>query len=362
MKNKRICFFIDSLSNSGGTERVTTVIANALSMRGFDITIVTIKNFKKPFFNLNPNIPIVSIEKNNFKNKFFKQFYIIYFLRRFLKSKSFDFIISVDSLLAMYSLPASFFSNVSHISWEQFNFKIDLGVWFRKITRQISGVFSDRIIVLSKKDLGYWNQGLFLSKASLSVIYNPSPYAISDLYYNVNSKNVLCVGRLTKQKGFDLILKVWPEILKRCPTWNLTIVGDGEERENLINLTSQLNIFDSVNFINATQNIGDLFLDASIFCLPSRFEGFGLVAIEAISFGLPIVAFDCDCGPSEIVSPENGFLVESDKLSSLSSALISMMEDDDLRISMSRASKSVAEKFMIDKVVNDWEWIFQNDR
>lgn len=357
--NNNICFFIDSLSNSGGTERVTTVIANGLASHNFIVTIVTIQKFEKSFFKLNKNISVMCLRDTENKMSLWERVTVILKLRKIIKEKKIDILISVDSLLSIYSLPASFSYNVKNICWEQFNFKIDLNRYLRKMARQLSGILSDRIVVLSEKDKTFWDNGLVFNRAGVSVVYNPSSYSITELAYCAESRKVLCVGRLTKQKGFDLILNAWKEINNRHPDWILTIVGNGEEKENLINRAKELHIVECTEFVAATSNIQDMYSKSSIFCLPSRFEGFGLVGIEALSFGLPIVAYNCDCGPSEFVS-SNGVLVQNGDVEALAESLISIMSDTQVRTSMSKNSKIAAEKFMLEKVIDNWLGLLQN--
>gem|GEM_PF-2286778 len=159
MQNK-ICFFINDISNSGGTERVTTVVANALADRGYDVSILTINSKNKPFFALNERVKCSSLDVTFGSFRVFSRIKIIIELKKYLSNNNINTIITVDSLLSIYSLPATIFSSVRNICWEHFNFDIDLGVKMRRFSRYCAGVLADDIVVLSNRDKknGWLNQ------------------------------------------------------------------------------------------------------------------------------------------------------------------------------------------------------------
>lgn len=358
----RICIFINSLENSGGTERVSSILANTLVDLNYEVSIVTIKKTEQIFFPLDPRVHIEHLEQNITISPLFYRFNIIKNLRRFLLKNKINSIVTVDSLLCIYSLPAVIFNKIKHICWEQFSFKIDLGIKTRLIARQLAGLLSDHIIVLSKKDEEFWKKGLLFNFSSVHVIHNPSPFSVSDKYYDISSKNVLAVGRLSYEKGFDLLLRAWSIVCEKNPEWTLTIVGSGVEKRELEKLAQDLDIHRTVIFAGATDNIATFYNRSSIFCLSSRHEGFGLVLVEAMSFGMPSVAFDCDCGPSELLNADNGLLIKSGDVDSFAKAINFLIDNDNIRQRMSANSKLKANDFTILNFSKNWDSILNIKR
>ncbi|TNG99297.1 glycosyltransferase family 4 protein, partial [Pasteurellaceae bacterium Phil31] len=299
---KNIVFFVGNLNNSGGTERVSTDIANLLLENGYRITFINLWAGDTPFFPLDENIKVLSLNqtRESFKKTYFSN---VLKLRKIIKECRFDILIDVESMLSLYSIPALINLKVRHVCWEHFNFKINLGKRTRDLSRQLAGIFVDDIITLTERDKHFWKKGLIWQRANIIAIPNPSTFKPQDLHPELNNKTFLAVGRLTYQKGFDLLLEAWKEALPVLTAngWKLRIVGDGEDKKNLLEFIQNNNLSSSVTIENSTDKIKDFYAKASFYVMSSRFEGFGLVLIEAQAFGLPIISFDCDVGPREIL-------------------------------------------------------------
>ncbi|WRV84187.1 glycosyltransferase [Acinetobacter baumannii] len=184
---------------------------------------------------------------------------------------------------------------------------------------------------------------------------NPSPYKDIVNIPKKENKIILAAGRLTYQKGFDLLLKIWGNIYRDYPDWRLLIVGEGEDRADLENFI-QDNEIKNVQLPGRTQDIDSYYRQASIFCLSSRFEGLGMVLLEAQAYGLPIVSFDCDVGPSEIISDSlNGFLVKNNDTKAFEVKLRKLIDlSNDDYISFIKNTKLNYEKFSQEHIVEQW--------
>lgn len=317
---KKICFLIGDINHSGGTERVTTLIANGLGVNGHEIVVVSISGGETPFFKLNEEIRISNLFNKKVSLKI-NLFSAIVKLRKFLVENKIDTLIVVDSISCVITVPACIGLKVNHICWEHFNLKVDLGSSFRVLGRWMAAKWCDRIVTLTERDKDFWDEKF--NKANKTIaISNPSPYSIQNNIPSLDYKTILCVGRLTYQKGFDLLIQAWAKIAEEAVGWKVIVVGTGEDEQDLIDMSKKYNICDSIEFVGQQKDMDKFYRKASVFCMSSRFEGLPMVLLEAQSYSLPIVSYDCDTGPAEVLTHnKNGFLVQSGAIDSLAEEL-----------------------------------------
>ena len=145
------------------------------------------------------------------------------------------------------------------------------------------------------------------------------------------NNQLVAVGRLDRQKGFDLLLQAMPQILRANPAARLTIYGEGPERSTLENLCDQLGLGDAVSLPGASSSPGGWMAGADILVFPSRFEGFPNVVAEATVAGLPVVSFDCPYGPRELIRHgENGLLVPPEDVDQLASSVAQLCVEPEM--------------------------------
>ena len=351
---KKICFLIGNLNSSGGTERVTTLIANALAQRNFQVSILSLADGKQSFFELEPDIKTYSLypEKISFKKTFLGAVWLI---RRFVTQNQIDTLVVVDSISCVFTVPALFGLKVKHICWEHFNFKVNLGVKYRDIGRKWAAKYCDYVVTLTKRDKELWEQGIKNIKAKIIPIANPSPFEVQENIPSLDYKTILCVGRLTYQKGFDLLITAWARVAQQVPDWKIVIVGSGEDEQMLKQMAKSLGVDDSIIFAGQQKNMSTFYRQASFFCMSSRFEGLPMVLLEAQSYGLPIIAFDCDTGPAEIICEKSGILVENLNVQLLANQLLMMTKMSvNQYSSMSGSAILNSKSYYIDNIVHHW--------
>lgn len=351
----KLGFLIGNMSNTGGTERVLQRIANGLLERGYKIVVISMWGDKNPVFKLDKRIKRYRLAENypkgiraNIKN--------IFLLYQIVKKEQITVLIDVDLILTFYSLPVKIFTpKLRCISWEHFNYYYQFrkNNSIRRFAMWLSAKFSDVLVVLSKEDELYYKKNLKI-KGMLKQIYNPNTYE------NVScdtktEKIVFAAGRLTKAKGFDYLIKSWEIIEKDFPDWKLCIAGEGEDKELLFNMIHKKSL-KSVEMLGLVKDIQQYYQKCAFFVLPSRNEGFGMVLIEAMAYGKPVVSFACKAGPSEIISDgTDGFLVQTGDYKTFALKMKCLMESEQLRIKMGKNAKESTKRFDTDSILDQWE-------
>jgi glycosyltransferase involved in cell wall biosynthesis len=352
----KICFFIYNISNAGGSERVTTLIANGLKERGYNVSILSICGTNS-FYDLNEKIPIEIMYKNkNNINSKYKYLDIMKKAYNYHKFNKTDLVIDVFASRSIISIPLKLLLNLKNISWEHFNYSAKIGL--NSIGRKLACRYSNQIITLTNEDVLLYKENNRNIKAKINYIYNPNPYKNS-IISNLNNKNIITVGRLSYQKGYDMLLEAWHFIEKECD-YKLIIVGDGEEKDKLKLKAKNLNL-KNVDFVGITNNVDELYKQSSIYVSSSRFEGLPMCMIEAQSFGLPIVSFKCKTGPSEIVKDgHSGYLVDMYDYELLAKKILILIKDKEKLKRMSQIAKIESQRFDTNVIINKWEEIIKS--
>jgi glycosyltransferase involved in cell wall biosynthesis len=215
----------------------------------------------------------------------------------------------------------------------------------------------DALVVLTKKDAESWRS------VKESVII-PNPITLQPAApCNYTAKRILSVGRLTEQKGYDLLIQAWTEVVKVYPDWHLTVYGEGEEHDALLLQIQAQGVEKSFTLHAPAERIEEEMARHSIFVLSSRFEGFGLVLVEAMTCGLPVVSYDCPHGPRDIIDHEkDGLLVLNGDTHALARAMMRLMKDADLRQQMGMQGQKDVQRYAIDAVMAQWMQLFESLR
>jgi glycosyltransferase involved in cell wall biosynthesis len=167
---------------------------------------------------------------------------------------------------------------------------------------------------------------------------------------------VLAVGRLTRQKGFDLLLRAFARNAGSFEGWTLAIAGVGSEAESLVRLRDELGVSDRVTFLGEVKNVEALMARASLVVQPSRFEGFPNVVLEAMGMGAAVISSDCRAGPRDLIEDGvNGRLVPVENVEALSAAMAQLMARPADRSRLGREALKVRERFRQDVVMARWE-------
>jgi glycosyltransferase involved in cell wall biosynthesis len=167
---------------------------------------------------------------------------------------------------------------------------------------------------------------------------------------------IVGVGRLSREKGFDLLIRAFACIAPWYPDWSLQILGEGPQRAELEDLADSLGVRDNVHLPGWVERPEPALLDAGVFALPSRYEGFPNALLEAMACGLPCVAAACDSGPAEIIRDGvDGLLVPPENVDAMADALKQLVSDDAQRMRLGRRAVEVTSRFSRDAFFTQWD-------
>lgn len=204
---------------------------------------------------------------------------------------------------------------------------------------------------------------------NVMVIPNPVIYPLPDNEPVVNpgtimvdeKKHLLAVGRLAQEKGFEMLIEAFSVLAHRFPDWDLIILGEGPLFEELTGMIQNTYLTGRVKMPGLIGNIAAWYEKADIFVMSSRFEGFPNTLIEAMSYGLPAVSFDCDTGPRDIIRHEvDGLLVPPENINAFVGALDSLMRDESQRKEYSKRAIEVRERFSLSSIMAKWDKLIED--
>lgn len=354
----------------GGIENAITTLANTLISK-YEVEILSVyRLYSDPVYELDPRIKIryISNVKPNKKEMIYylKKKNFSMFFKGLGKSVKTGFVkyvktplvlrkVDTDVIIttrAIHNFLASKFvkGNVRKIAWEH-NHHNDNKKYIKSIIRSCRGVNN---LVLVSKELTEFYRKYLKSK----VVYIPNcldkfPNKISKL----DSNNLIAVGRLSKEKGFDDLLKIFKKVSTKHPDWKLNIVGDGMEKDNLLNLAKELKLGDKVVFYGYQNKdfINELLLNSSIYIMTSHTESFGLVLIEAMSYGVPCIAYTSAQGANEIIDDgEDGYLISNRNEQDMIDKIESLINDKKLRIKLGKNARKKSKNYSSEVVLGKW--------
>lgn len=213
----------------------------------------------------------------------------------------------------------------------------------------------DKFIVLTEEDKKLWGSRQNMAIIPNSLTFYPENRAL------LQNKRILMVGRLSPEKGFDRMINIWREMAKCFPAWKLSIIGDGNEKDRLLQQIERLGLEHSVEVLPSTPDIILEYLKSSVFVLTSRYEGFSMVLVEAMACGVPVVAYACKCGPKEIIHDgEDGFLVEEGNADKFIEKLSLLLKNTELRTSFGKKARQNITRFSQDRVMQQWKKLFED--
>lgn len=361
----RLLYITNGVSGPNGLERVLSVKASYLADKlNYEVHILTLNEMdKNPFYTFSNQIKFHNVIALGNSVKYSLQYYTG--LNALVKTINPDIISVCDDGLKGFFLPLLLRRPCPMIYERHASIKLNFDKNKANILHKIKnsiihrlmnfgGKMFDSFVVLTKGNLKEWNT------YNEKVIPNPVSFVTENISALTNKK-VIAVGSHSYNKGYDLLLKAWKQVLDTGADWKLDIYGKSDNNRTYIKMADDLKLSDSVAFHEPVQNISEKYLESSIMVLPSRSEGFGMVLIEAMACGVPCVSFDCPHGPADIITNgEDGFLVEKSDTRKLALKLLQLMENDEQRKQMGKKAKQNVEKYLPESTVAIWDELFHS--
>ena len=350
----KIAFIISSLG-SGGAERVLSLMANYWAQKNYSIIVITLDN-SAPFYLLEDGIKLeqLSLLKNSVSvfSALANNITRIKIIKNKLIEIDPDIVISFMTETNIISTIGCRMINKPIIIAERTNYNL-LKSWVWVSLRKLVYRFSNALIVQTRYDKEKYH------RLSNTLVIN-NPLNLKEMFLNNNreEKNILAVGRLNRQKGFDRLIKAFSHLDHE--DWKLAIVGEGSERNNLEKLIYDLNLKDCIRMPGRTKAIEKWYKKSSIFVLSSRIEGFPNVLCEAMAYGCACVSFDCIAGPNEIITDKvDGYLVKNGDIIALSARVDFLMNNPEERRRIGKEAMKISDRLNIDYIMSKWDRIIE---
>lgn len=213
---------------------------------------------------------------------------------------------------------------------------------------------ADCVVALTEGDANDWR-----NYNKIVVIPNIVNLNKSGKYSDLKSKSVIYVGRFSEQKDVWSLLKIWEIVHKRFSDWKLHVYGEGELKENFVRIAEKVNI--GIEVFPPTSEIFEKYINSSILIMTSLYEPFGLVLPEAMSCGLPVIAFNCPYGPADIITnDEDGFLIENRDVMAFANKIIYLIDNYPKRVEMGRKGIQSSQRFHSDNIMYKWHSLFES--
>ena len=349
---RRILLIVNDIYFKGGGEKVASYIASWYASLGDSVCILSMSTMSQTVTMYSLHSKVVVKFLNVVNTKISSKFIIYNRLRKFLKDNSFDFILGIGTyanvLLGLINVPNGKKIGCEHSSFHNVS-------WIWKCLRKISYRNLDAAVVLTKTDLSA------MQNLNPNTFVIPNSVPMPEQKASLKPKRILSIGRFYYIKGFDIMLDVYKEFVQCQPDWELVIIGEGPDERLLLDKIMSLGIQDKVKLVPPTDNIGKEYLSASIYLMTSRSEGLPMVLLEAQSYGVPMISFDCNTGPRDIIiDGYNGFLIPVGDTEKMVSCLLQLSKDDALRHKMGNNAIRNAEKFFPEKIFAMWNNLFSS--
>jgi len=356
----RITTIISSLY-TGGAERALSTMANYWAAKRWKITLLIYDDGSTPtFYSLDSQIRTIALGiagvSTNMIAGLFNNLKRVYVLRKAISVSKPDAVISFMDKNNVITLLATRGLKVPVVVSEQTDpASHSIGRIWEQL-RRWTYPWADHVVVQSQRALAYFPPKVQARSIVIPNPVEPIPEGKTSSDDLLGKPSIIGMGRLVREKGFDLLLKAFARLKDRYPNWTLTILGDGNLRPQLESLRAELGLENRVHLPGIVKNPHQILKQAEIFVFSSRYEGFPMALTEAMACGLPVISTDCPSGPREIIRDGvDGVLVPPEDVDALAVAMDRLMSDEAERNRLASRATEVSERFGLEKVMGMWE-------
>lgn len=350
----KICILEGDMSRSGGTERMTAWLANALC-GDHEVHILSLRlTGGGVFFPLSDSVRHSILPAFSGKTGMLKQ---IRWIHRYIIDNNIHRVINVDMGMGIYGIRAAKGTDARVITWEHGNFCNNWGSRVFPYLRRYAAKKSHAVVLLTEKDRKNYENN-YKKYAPIHVI--PNPAEAKDSAYDPDSRIILSVGHLLRNKGYHRVVEMGRKLLPSRPEWKWIICGEGPERPALEQAIRDAGLEQQILLPGLVKNMDEYYRTAAIQVLTSDMEGLPMTLLEGKGHSLPLVAFDIITGPSDIIDDGiNGYLIEPFDLDTMAAKLAQLMDDDALRQTFSANAHIGMEKFDKHHILQAWQQLLK---
>lgn len=353
----KICILKYALNDIGGAETVAVNMANEFSKK-FDVHFVTIvSNTDIKNFNLSDRVKYRNFlrGKDKIKDTLFSG---IKEIRKYVAEEKFDIVFSIGLPTNIFMTSLKFGNDIKLVYCEHGN-KHQNPTRLSPIHRYLGVLFADKIVTLTEKDkFNYINAYKNLTEDNVIHIPNWVELNTASGQYSIESKKIVTVGRFSKEKGYDLLVEVAKKFLSVKKDWQWDIYGEEDDviAVDLKNKINQYALKDRLKLKGLSSEKKQMYEDYSFYVMTSKVEGLPLVLLEALSYKLPLISFDCQTGPSDIINDgKNGYLIEPFDMDTMTEKMLYLADNVEKRKYFSNNAEDSLSHFSKESVVEKWE-------
>lgn len=337
---------------TGGAERVVTTLANHWAALGWRVRILCLSG-KETIYEIDGRVTVQALSLPSAGIRLHLG------LRRAICRAAPHVVVAFPDIVSILAVMATAGTRIPVVASERnhpgyVEKKLSLKM---KMLRRLLLPRAAAVVFQTYRAKEDWCRRMHLRGSRTHVIPNPTFFpGATGTAPRLGKPAMVAMGRLVHQKGFDMLLKAFANVSPLFPAWRLYIFGEGEERADLERLRDRLGLGMRVLMPGVIDDVGGVFKQASLFVLSSRYEGFPNVLLEAKGGGLPVVAFDCEYGPREIVEHgRTGLLVPAQSIDSMSKALTRLIKNPQERAAMASAAARTRTIYKPERILPKWD-------